>query len=108
MTQEFTADQNSAGPETEPSPGELHRILVEWNDTEVPIPPHRNVISLFAQRAQRHPGAVAVSLGDRVRGGRGGTDMATRIHRTPEFHFRIGEWRAAQRGGQALRGTLHQ
>jgi amino acid adenylation domain-containing protein len=44
---------------------DLHRVLVEWNDTDVP-PPAASLPELFAARVRQAPDSPAVVLGDRT------------------------------------------
>ncbi|MEV1173957.1 amino acid adenylation domain-containing protein, partial [Nonomuraea sp. NPDC049784] len=47
------------------SPGERHRVLVEWNDTAAPIAPVNGVHELCAAQVPRSPDAIAVSCAGR-------------------------------------------
>jgi amino acid adenylation domain-containing protein len=47
------------------APAEIHRLQLEWNDSRAPVDP-RSVCELFREQAERRPGAIAVSAGDRV------------------------------------------
>lgn len=41
------------------------RALAQWNDTEVPFPPHDTLVGLFEQQADRDPARIALVAGDR-------------------------------------------
>ncbi|MFD2420538.1 non-ribosomal peptide synthase/polyketide synthase [Amycolatopsis pigmentata] len=43
---------------------ERQRVLVEWNDTDVPPPAWRSVVELFAEQVAAHPHATAVTFED--------------------------------------------
>jgi amino acid adenylation domain-containing protein/non-ribosomal peptide synthase protein (TIGR01720 family) len=46
------------------TPGELHQVLVEWNDTATPYAADKTIHELFEQQAQSTPGALALVSND--------------------------------------------
>ncbi|MBI1842611.1 MAG: amino acid adenylation domain-containing protein, partial [Verrucomicrobia bacterium] len=47
------------------SPADRSRILVEWNETRVPLPTATTTHALFSEQARKSPEAIAVEFGDK-------------------------------------------
>ncbi|MEO5371417.1 MAG: amino acid adenylation domain-containing protein [Magnetococcus sp. DMHC-1] len=47
-------------------PAEKHRLLVDWNTTDMPLPQHLDVHQMFEMRARENPHALAVVCGENL------------------------------------------